>query len=71
MSQLAQKLIAENKRTKSTFLDLGNCGLTELPEELFECTWLENLNLGTVYFDEKEHEFEYKSEDNKNLIRDL
>jgi len=44
MSKLAQKLIAENKRTQSTFLDLGNCGLTELPDELLECTWLENLS---------------------------
>jgi len=43
MSQLAQKLIAENKETKSTFLDLGNCGLTELPNELLDCYWLENL----------------------------
>ncbi len=37
--------IAENKQTQDKFLDLGNCGLTELPEELFDCVWLENLNL--------------------------
>ena len=52
MSELALKLIAENKKTKATFLDLGNCGLTELPDELFELTWLEGLSLG-IYFDEK------------------
>jgi len=33
MSQLAQKLIAENKRTKSPFLDLERCELTELSNE--------------------------------------
>jgi len=27
--------IAENKRTRSPFLDLGNLGLTEMPEEVF------------------------------------
>lgn len=42
----ALELIAENKRTRSPFLDLGNLGLTEVPEEVFECVWLENLNLG-------------------------
>jgi len=44
MSKLAQKLITENQRTQSPFLDLGNCGLTQIPEQVFECTWLENLN---------------------------
>jgi internalin A len=34
MSELALKLIAENKKTKSKSLDLGNCGLTEVPEEV-------------------------------------
>ena len=29
----ALQLIAENKRTRATFLDLGNCGLTEVPEK--------------------------------------
>jgi hypothetical protein len=28
-------LIAENKRARSTFLDLGNLGMTEVPEEVF------------------------------------
>jgi internalin A len=43
MSKLALKLIAENKKTRSTFLDLGNCGLTEVPEEIGELVWLEGL----------------------------
>ena len=53
MSDLALRLIEENKQTKDTFLDLGNCGLTELPEELFECHWLKELNLGEWYWDDK------------------
>ena len=36
MSELALKLIAENKRTKAKTLDLGRCGLTEVPEEVGE-----------------------------------
>jgi internalin A len=46
MSELALKLIAEAKQTRATRLDLGNCGLTELPDALFELTWLEELIIG-------------------------
>ncbi len=45
MSELALKLIREAKETHATRLDLGNCGLTQLSDELFELTWLEELNL--------------------------
>lgn len=52
MSELALQLIEENKRTKDTFLDLGNCDLMDnLPRELGECVWLERLNLGDLYYD--------------------
>ncbi len=53
MSQLALDRIAENKKTKSKILDLGNCGLTEIPKELFDCVWLEELNLGELNEPEK------------------
>ena len=43
MSELALRLIEENKKTKATFLDLGNCGLTEVPEEIGELVWLESI----------------------------
>ena len=43
----ALALIAEAKRTRATTLDLGNCGLTELPGALFELTWLEELILSS------------------------
>ena len=48
MSELALKLIAQAKKNRATHLDLGNCGLTELPDALFELTWLEELILNNV-----------------------
>ncbi len=50
MSELALKRIKEAKETRATRLDLGNCGLTELPDELFELTWLEELILSNEWF---------------------
>jgi len=72
MSQLAQKLIAENKKTKSPFLDLGNCGLTGLPKELFDCYWLENLNLGYRYYNVETEKFEKsKNQGESNRLSSL
>ncbi|MEZ4964706.1 MAG: hypothetical protein R2791_05640 [Saprospiraceae bacterium] len=51
MSDLALQLIAENKKTKDPYLDLGNCGLTELPPELLDCVWLETLILSNEWFE--------------------
>jgi Leucine-rich repeat (LRR) protein len=51
MPDLATLLIERNKAERSTFLDLGNCGLSALPEELADMKWLERLNLGGLYFD--------------------
>ncbi len=35
----AKQLIAENFKTRATFLDLGNCGLSDISEltELWDC----------------------------------
>ncbi len=44
MSELALKLIREAREKRLTRLDLGKCGLTEIPEALFELVWLEELN---------------------------
>jgi internalin A len=49
MSELALQLIAENKKTRATFLDLGNCGLTKVPEEIGELVWLEAIALSGGY----------------------
>jgi internalin A len=43
MSDLALQLIAENKRSRATFLDLGNGGLTEIPAD---ATFLDLGNCG-------------------------
>ncbi len=45
----ALQLIAENKRTGDTFLDLGNCGLTEVPAEVGELVWLESLSFASEW----------------------
>ncbi len=50
MSELALKLIAENKKSKATFLDLGKCGLRAVPEEIRELVWLEGLALSDGWF---------------------
>ncbi len=51
MSKLAKQLIAENKRTRDIFLDLGNCGLTEVPAEVGELVWLEGLSLASDWYE--------------------
>ena len=45
MSELALKLIKEAKEKRLTRLDLGNCGLMELPDALFELVPLEKLTV--------------------------
>lgn len=50
-ANLAQHLIEECRATKSKKLDLGYCGLTEIPEAVFELTWLEELYLCNAYYD--------------------
>ncbi len=72
MSELALQLIEENKRTKETFLDLGNCGLeNELPEELFGCVWLEELNLTSSYYDANESLIQSKNKGGGNFLDSL
>lgn len=51
MSKHALWLIAKAKRRKARRLDLGNCDLRQLPSELFQLTWLEELNLCNEYWD--------------------
>jgi internalin A len=46
MSELALKLIAKNKKTRSPFLDLGNCGLTEAPKGYGDLFWSEKSLAG-------------------------
>jgi len=48
-------IIQEAKENKLKMLDLGNCNITNLEDfpEIFELTWLENLNLGEWYYEEE------------------
>jgi len=64
MSDLASQLIAENKRTKASSLDLGNCGLTELPAELGELVWLEFLSLADEWPEFQCREWHHKTSTN-------
>jgi Leucine-rich repeat (LRR) protein len=53
-SPLALQRIQENLETQAlgkdaSFLDLGNCGLTQLPDELLNLKHLRSLNLGSTY----------------------
>ncbi len=48
---LAFELIEKEKRERTGVLDLGNCGLTEVPEEVFELGWLEELVLSNEWYD--------------------
>jgi signal recognition particle receptor subunit beta len=50
MSALALQLIKEAKEKQSTILDLGKCGLTELPDSLFEITTLETLIVANEWY---------------------
>lgn len=69
MSQLSLYLIEENKRSKNPVLDLGYCGLTQVPETLFDCIWLKELVLSDKYWDEEKRKWvESKNKGTKNNI---
>ncbi len=56
MTDLALQLITKEKKEKTGKLDLGKCGLTELPEELFELEWLEELVVSNNWWDGDQHQ---------------
>ena len=64
MSKLALKLIAENKKTRATYLDLGNCGLSELPPALGKLVWLECLILSSNWVVWEGNDYESHSSKN-------
>ena len=72
MNELALKIIAENRdahergEDSAKRVDLGNCGLTEIPPELFELVWLDQLNFGLWVFVGDEYR---KSENNGPVNR--
>ncbi len=50
--EIARRLIADEARKQTGFLDLGMLGLTELPEEIHQLTHLRRLNLGDCFYDQ-------------------
>ncbi|MBN1608796.1 MAG: hypothetical protein JW940_19370 [Polyangiaceae bacterium] len=70
MSELALRLIAENKRTRARLLDLGNCGLEELPRELEELLWLEELNLASEWYVWTGKRWEHKKSQNTGVANE-
>ena len=73
MSEIARRLIAENLETKNPYLDLGNCGLTDLNEvpELFECVHLETLILSNIWVEFENGIMGKKSTQNKGRANKL
>ncbi len=49
--KIALERIAAEKEARTGFLDLGQLGLTEPPESLFDLEHLDRLNLGSYFFD--------------------
>lgn len=58
MSPTAQQLIAREQEQRTGTLNLGRCGLTELPKELFSCTWLKTLVLSNRLWNYKTQKWE-------------
>jgi small GTP-binding protein len=56
MSELALQLIEKEKQERTGKLNIGLCGLTEIPEAVAELSWLKTLIIGN---------FQYIEEDNK------
>ena len=72
MSELALQKIWENQRTKNPVLNLARTGLTELPKELFECVWLEELILSNRIYNYQERRWENQADSGPyNLLREL
>jgi len=53
----ALELIQHALKSNATFLDLGNCSLSAIPSEIEQLTQLEELNLGSVYWDDTRKQF--------------
>ena len=61
MSGLALQLIAENKNTRATFLDLGSCGLTRIPAEIGR---LESVSFASAWYEWDGQSWQQKKSEN-------
>ena len=72
MSSRAQELIRLCKATQAPSLDLGRCGLSEWPEELFELEHLEELVLSNRVWDAEAQKWITSANNGAyNLLRDI
>ena len=71
MSELALTLIAENKKTRATFLDLGNCGLTEIPDEIGDLVWLEKLSFTDIFYDDNDFPSSTENREDANNLTQI
>lgn len=51
MSDPARQLIAEDKRTRATFLDLNSFGLTDVPAEVADVVCLESITFSDEWWE--------------------
>ncbi len=72
MSNLALQLIQKEKEEKTGLLDIGYCGLTKIPQEVFECTWLETLILSNRYWSiEKQKWIDSQNRERNNNLHSI
>lgn len=72
MNDLVKQILEDNKKTKNPYLDLGRCGLTEIPKEVFSYNWIETLILSNSYWDyDKLLRSESANKGPKNFIVDI
>ena len=67
----AKGLIAECLHTQNTYLDLGNCGITDLTDlpELFECKHIETLILSSGIFLKNDYKFKSQNKGKTNCLQ--
>ncbi len=58
MTALAQQIIEHERQTRTGYLDLGRCGLTEMPD-LSDLDWLDTLILSNAWWDWEQQERVY------------
>ncbi len=72
--RIIRENIKKHKRGEDArVLDLGNCGLTEFPEEALECVWVEELILSSEWseYDLKNMEWKEKHSQNKGEVNKI
>lgn len=68
----AAKLIADNRQTRSEFLDLGNCGLKRIPKSVADLHWLTRLSFASERYESAFGHAEFSdNKGNPNVLESL